>query len=195
MCGRVRVIGLRLVRPPPKKAALRLSDNILSGLLLSVQLPHGSDVTRRFLRRASAVGIVADGLDGAGWANELQGSHCRPKIVTGKEGDAILEHVEIQAGSVGKVNNIVVNCSSTDNSIDCEDNMGGSSSVYCDGADCSGTSTSGFDTNVDARPDIRITAPKFAWVFIDPQTGEPIGTWSIRRNSLDAVRAILGCEK
>lgn len=180
--------------PAAKKAAMGLANALLSGLTSSIRLPHGIEVTRRFLQQATSVGIVEDGMDGAGWTRELQDSRCHQKIVAGKDGDAILEHVEIQSGSVGQTNSVTVNCSSTDSSVDCEDNMGGSSSVNCVGENCSASSSSGFDPSVDARPDLEITPPKFAWVFIDSKTGQTIGAWSIRKDSLASVKTILGCQ-
>lgn len=176
-----------------RKAATGLANGLLSSLLPRVELPNGNEVKYRFLQQVLIVGIVADGYEGADWVPKLQGSQCRQKVVAGNTGGAILKHLEVQSGSVGENDSITVNCSSTYNSIDCEDNVGGSSSVYCEGGNCSATSTSGFDPNVDARPDIEITAPKFAWVFIDPKTGQDIGTWSLRKNSLAAVKKVLGC--
>lgn len=177
-----------------KHATAGLSDGLMLDLISKVALPHGSVVTRQMLQRASSVGVIADGTDGADWASKLQASRCHQKIVAGKSADALLEHVEVRSGSVDRSNNITVSCSNTDNSIDCEDNMGGSSSVYCVGDSCTAYSSSGYGSSTDARPDIEITPPTFAWFFIDPKTGQPIGTWSMSRSSLGEVKAILGCK-
>lgn len=180
----------------PRKAATGLATGLVLDLEAQVRLADTRNTTRLFLRRAPSIAILPSGdwdqPVASKWAEILSHAGCSQAVVGRDEASALLTHVEVSGSQVNHISDIVVECASDSHGTYCSDNLGSSSSTECVGSYCSSSSTSG-DPN-DARPDIQIVAPKFAWMFIDPKTGQRIGNWSTRRDSIHKVKEALGCK-
>ncbi len=181
---------------PPRKAALGIAAGLVGELEGAVRFTGRRDVTRAFLRSVSRIAIVPSGswdqAVAAKWARSLARGGCTQTVVAKQNAGAILQHVEVSSSQVNHIGEVDVECASGPDGTFCSDNLGGSSSVTCEGENCSGSSTTG--SPGDARPDIEIVAPTFAWMFIDPRTGQRIGRWTSQRDSLRSVKRALGCK-